>query len=338
MKTILFYSSVSSKQLFQTQKFYSIDISILKELGSEIILSNRIADAFFFWKYDFVFAYFYRKSFFLALIAALFRKNTYFTGGIDDLDADYASKKRYIIQKIFFRLCYWISKSCIIVSEADRKNVSKILNQKEKLSYSEHTIDVKEFINTEILVKDKIFTSIVWMGSEDNVKRKGIDTALKVFSLLQKTEEYADYKFIIIGRKGQGTAYVESLIEKLGLKSTVILTDEISEAAKVALLKKSKYYFQLSVYEGFGLAALEAIAAKNIVIHSGKGGLSNSIFSSGIYFNIENNLYAETNCLVKKMSGYDKKQLDRVVSYIDQYYDNNRRKEDFHRIITELTK
>lgn len=334
----LFYSSVSSKQLFQTQRFYSIDISILKDLGCKVILSNRIIDALLFWRYDFVFAYFYRKSFFVALIAALFGKSTYFTGGIDDLDADYASKRRYRIQKIFFRLCYTISKSCIVVSEADRKNISKVLNDKNKLSYSEHTIDVKSFSNIDFVAKENIFTSVVWMGNIDNVKRKGIDTALAVFSLLRMTEQYSNYKFIIMGKKGDGTTYVESLIEKFGLEDAVILTDEIPENVKVKLLQKSKYYFQLSIYEGFGLAALEALAAKNIVIHSAKGGLSNPIFSSGIYFNIENDLRVETDSLLRKMSEYDETQLDVVVDYIHQYYDNTRRKDDFRRIITEFIK
>lgn len=336
MKKVLFYSSVSSKELFYTQKFYSIDISILEDLGCKIILSNRIKDTLLFWKYDFVFAYFYRKSFFVALLAAFFGKNAYLTGGIDDLDEVYASKKRYMIQKIFFKLCYWAAKACIIVSETDRENINKFLQRKDKLAYSEHTIDIKQFLNSDATVKENLFTSIVWMGNEDNVKRKGIDTALQVFSLLHEKKQYSDYKFIIVGKKGRGTTYIESLIEKYGLKDDVVLTDEISEDAKVKLLKRSKYYFQLSIYEGFGLAALEALAARNIVIHSAKGGLSNPVFSSGIYFNIDNDLGKETDCLLKKLSKYDEKQLNVVANYISWYYDNKRRKEDFRKIITEL--
>ena len=57
------------------------------------------------------------------------------------------------------------------------------------------------------------------------------------------------------------------------------LKGEVSEEDKINLLKRSKYYFQLSLYEGFGLAALEALCADNILIHSGKGGLANSIYS-----------------------------------------------------------
>ena len=181
-----------------------------------------------------------------------------------------------------------------------------------------------------------MFTTIVWMGNKDNVKRKGVDTALKVFSLLQKNKLYADYRFLIIGKKGEGTSYVESLIEEYGLQRVVMLTDEISEETKINILLRSKYYFQLSIYEGFGLAALEALATNNIVIHSGKGGLANPIFSSGIIFNIGNDLETEMESLLKKMSIYNNEQLEEVSRFIIKQYDNSRRREDFFRIIDEL--
>ena len=69
---------------------------------------------------------------------------------------------------------------------------------------------------------------------------------------------------------------LEQLIQKLKITNKVIFTGEIEEDKKITLLKNNRYYFQLSTYEGFGIAALEALAAGNIVIHSGKGGLNDS--------------------------------------------------------------
>ena len=137
---VLFYSSVKDKELFHIQQFYKIDISILEELGCEVILSNHFIDAFLFWRYKFVFAYFYKYSFFVALVAKLFGKNTYFTGGVDALEKSLVSDREYNVQKLFFRLCYLISKTCIIVSKSDDVNVRRIVDGK-KLSYSEHTIE-----------------------------------------------------------------------------------------------------------------------------------------------------------------------------------------------------
>lgn len=96
---------MNSLELFKTQKFYQIDISILKDLGYDVLLSNRIFDSLLFWKYDILFSYFYRYSFFAALLAKCFGKKTYFTGGIDSLDSDYASAFKIFV---FTNSCYSI--------------------------------------------------------------------------------------------------------------------------------------------------------------------------------------------------------------------------------------
>lgn len=334
-RTILFYSSVPSKNLFNTQQFYRIDIDLLTQLGYKVVLSNSIFDSLKFWKYSILFAYFYRYSFFSALLARCLGKRVYFTGGIDDLDKNYASRRRYIVQRYFYILCYWVSNSCIIVSQADMKNVLRVLAKKGKLTFSEHTIEIDKFVINAFEEKDKLFSTIVWMGNENNVKRKGVDRALKVFSHLKKYKQFEDYKFIIIGKKGEGTAYLLDLINKYMLSESVYFTDEISEEEKINFLKRSKYYFQLSEYEGFGLAALEALASKNIVIHSAKGGLTNPIFSAGIHFNIDENPDIECENLFNQLLNYDNSKLTETTQVIKCYYNNTRRKHDFEKILND---
>ena len=329
-RRILFYSSVSSLELFKTQRFYQIDIALLEDLGYDILLSNRILDSLLFWKYDILFSYFYRYSFFAALLARCFGRRAYFTGGIDSLDEDYASLCNYKIQVLFFKLCYWVSNSCIVVSQSDLKNIIKIVPLKKKLSYSEHAIDTRQFVSD--LPKEKLFTTIAWMGTENNVKRKGIDTALRIFSELKKVPTYADYRFIIIGKKGEGTNWVQSIIDEYKLNDSIELTGEVSEEKKIAFLKRSKYYFQLSQYEGFGIAALEALCAKNILIHSGKGGLANPVYSDQLLFNIDNDFDDEFSMLINKISFFD---LTTSKDNLLEYYDIQRRKEDFKAIITD---
>lgn len=334
MKRVLFYSSVKDKSLFQIQKFYSIDILLLENLNYHVILSNSIIDALAFWKYDFVFAYFYRKSFFVSLIAKCFGKNTYFTGGIDALERSVNAPKNYYIQTVFMKLCYAFAKSCIIVSATDMVNVKRALGNRryDRLDFSEHVIDVSRFVGAHKKNRH-MFTSIVWMESEDNVRRKGVDTAIKVFAKLKKTKEMSDSKFVIMGKKGEGSAFLESLIEQLELSDSVYLTGEISEEEKILYLKRSEYYFQLSRYEGFGLSALEALAANNIVIHSKRGGLANPIFNNSIYYDITNDICVETESLIEKLSKYI---MSEALSYkIQEHYSLKRRENDFRKIIQE---
>ncbi len=332
-KRVLFYSSVKDKELFYIQRFYQIDISILEGLGYKVVLSNQILDAWKFWKYDFVFAYFYRYAFFVALIAKLFSKNVYFTGGIDALDKNSSSPKYYMIQKLFFKLCYWLSKSCIIVSKTDDAHVREICNGK-KLSYSEHTIDTKPFL-CNVENKENIFVTIGWQATVGNVQRKGIDISIRMFAKLHELPEYDNSKLYILGKTGEGTTYLEQIVQESEIEESVVFTGPVSEEEKVNYLKRSKFYFQLSKFEGFGVAALEALCAKNIVIHSGKGGLSNPIYNDGILLDIDQPIEKMTEDLIAKLSSFDVSCLERACDNVFANYDNERRKADFVRIIQE---
>lgn len=332
-KRVLFYSSVNDKDLFNIQRFYQVDISILEQLGYQVLLSNRISDSFKFWKYDFVFAYFYRYAFFVALVARIFGRNTYFTGGIDSLDRNLVSHKDYIVQRILFRLCYLLSKSCIIVSKTDEANVRTIVSG-QKLTYSEHTIETALF-DCNLNEKENIFVTIGWQATIGNVQRKGMDTAIRLYAKLQEMPEYHGSVLYIIGKKGEGSIYLEKIVKDLGISKKVIFTGSVSEEEKIQYLKKSKIYFQLSKFEGFGVASLEALCAKNIVIHSGKGGLSNPIYCNGILVNIDCSIEQIAEEVKRRLDSFDMTQLETVHKIICNFYNNDRRKNDFCRIINE---
>jgi len=337
-KRILFYSSVSSKELFFTQRFYYIDITLIKNLGYEVHETNRILDFLCFWKYHIAFIYFYKFGLFPAILARLFHKKVYFTGGIDALEKSTTNPRDYLLQKYLFKLCHLFSTNCILVSKSDADNVRKIYNGMlpERTSLSFHTIDVENFTNIGLSEKESIFTTIVWMGSVGNVCRKGVDEALKVYKCLSASKaEYAETKFYIIGKEGNGTDYLKKLCDELQLHEKVIFTGSIDEEHKINILKRSKYYFQLSTFEGFGIAALEALAAKNIVIHSGRGGLNQTIKDYGIKINIEDNIEEQANYIYERIPKFDSQKLIEAENYVKNNYSNIKRQKDFEIILND---
>lgn len=335
MKTVLFYSSVQDKSLFQTQKFYQIDIDILKRLGYNVILSNKIWDALKFWKYDFVFAYFFRYSLFVAAIAKLFGKKSYLTGGIDALDKNFASERSYKIQKYLFKLCYLFTTKCIIVSSEDMKHVKEIMGKHiKKLVYSEHTIETLAFAGFNMSAKEKMFTTIGWQGVISD--RKGIDKAIILFGLLSQRSEFADYALYILGRKGAYTPVLQKIIDDHHLTDKVIITGEVTEDEKINYLKRSRYYFQLSKYEGFGIAALEALIAGNVVLHSGKGGLANPIYNSHVKVEIDADLESQVQRIADELSAINYDDISRESAKCRLYYDNKRRMDDLSKVLPDF--
>jgi glycosyltransferase involved in cell wall biosynthesis len=335
-KKVFFYSSVSDVKLFTTQMFYKTDIDILRGLDFEVNVTNKIFDFLFFWKYDIAFIYFYKYGFFVSLISGFFGKKVYFTGGIDDLDEAYTTHRKYLIQKYFFKLCYFFSNSCILVSSTDKENVMKIFNGvlPKKIKTSFHAIQVENFLCHNIKDKGYDFSTIVWMGGKENVVRKGVDKSLELFKyLVENFPEYSNSKFIIIGRKGSGTDYLKEIIMHLDINEKVVFTGEVDENVKINILKMSKIYMQLSKYEGFGVAAAEALAAQNIVINSGKGGLKDSVGSFGIQVNIDEDIYKQFSTVHEKIIKVDDEFLKSGEQYIINNFSYDIRMNDFKKIL-----
>lgn len=330
-KKVLFYSSVKDKESFKLVQFYNIDITILKDLGYEVLLSNSIADAWKFWKYDFVFAYFYRYSFFVALIARIFGKRSYFTGGIDSLNQNNIGTRDYNIQSILFKLCYSICCRAIVVSQTDMENIKAIVRNTKKLAYSEHTIPVDKY-HADIKQKKEIFVTIGWTAIS-SIERKGIDKAIKVFAKLQSYSEFSNSKLVLAGTPGDGEGYLLQLIKDNNIEDKVDIRGNISEEEKIHLLEDAKYYFQLSSFEGFGLAALEAVCAKCILIHSGRGGLSNPIYKDEILINIDGELDSEAKLLYTRLLQFDDKKIESSYKRVLDNYGNERRKKEFEQIL-----
>jgi len=331
---VLFYSSVKYKKLFNIQRFYHTDIELIHNLGYDVFLSNKISDFLCFWKYDIAFIYFYKFGLFPAIISRVLFKKVFFTGGIDNLEKKVTKPNDYMIQKIFFKLCYLFSTNCILVSTSDEHNVRNIYNGKlpKRTFLSYHTIDVDNFKVNDSYHKENIFSTIAWMENIENVYRKGVDKSIEVFKGLSELDEYVDSKFYIIGKEGDGSDYLKKLCLDFNIVDKVIFTGSIDEEQKIEILKRSKYYFQLSLYEGFGIAALEALAAKNIVIHSGNGGLKDVIKNFGIKVDIDTSVKAQVDFLYSKILSFNSTLLADSYEYVKENFSNYKRQNDLKQI------
>jgi len=328
-RKILFYSSVRDKQTFYTH-FYKMDIEMLEELGFDVELCNT-STPFFRKKYDAAFLYFYRKSLLPCILARLFGKKAYFTGGIDDLNKDTTSLRRYVIQYIFFFWCYIFSTKCIVISYADLQNIYKVigrdfLNKIVVIPSCLYRDTQKYYCERE---KENIFTTICFFEHDSNFYRKGIDRTLILFSGLQKYPEFAESKLYVIGKHGKNNYLLEKYISNLDLDN-VVITDRISDEEKYDILSRSKYYFQLSRYEGFGLAALEALYFRNIIIHSNKGGLSDFMKDFGIIYDEKTD---NTDSIYNKIKMLDERHIDEAPQWVLSHFSYNTRKTGLARVL-----
>ncbi|HQL01633.1 MAG TPA: glycosyltransferase, partial [Smithellaceae bacterium] len=253
-KKVLFYAAVRDPALFRTMGFYATDIKILEDCGYEVTPTNRLLDFFKYGRYDLAFIYFWTKGLLPAIVAKGLGKKVLFTGGIDALDRGFNRRALdYLIKKWLFRACAALSDANIIVSLSDLANVRQTGVDVSSLHLVPHVIDAQRYAH-DGRRKQNWITTVAWMGTKENVQRKGLDRLLRVFGEFVQMDN--GYTLMLIGPGGEGSAYLARMASDLDIAGRVVFTGEVAEEEKIRLLKESKYYFQLSAYEGFGISAI----------------------------------------------------------------------------------
>lgn len=120
---------------------------------------------------------------------------------------------------------------------------------------------------------------VIYLGTLE--PRKNIERLIKAYSML-KRETMSPVKLVIVGRKGWKYDPVFELIEKLGLKEEIIFTGYVPQEDIPLLLCGSLVFMFPSLYEGFGLPPLEAMACGVPVITSNAASLPEVVGDAGI--------------------------------------------------------
>ena len=157
------------------------------------------------------------------------------------------------------------------VSNSLKKTTNKLFTIKNDIQVIYNFIDTQKYdklhqlkCNRSAIAKpnERILTHV---SNFRPVKR--IEDVIKVFYEVQKK---IPSKLILIG-EGPERAKIENLVNKLQISDDVLFLGNSSEVSKI--LCYSDVFLLPSQTESFGLAALEAMAAKTAVISTNTGGL-----------------------------------------------------------------
>ena len=116
--------------------------------------------------------------------------------------------------------------------------------------------------------------------------RKNLIAAVRaLWYLHHKSHQFDKIKLVISSGKNWLSSSLFTAIEKLGLAGSVIFTGPVSEAAKIVLLANARLFIFASLYEGFGLPILEAMAAGTPVIAGNNSALPEVVGEAGVLVN-----------------------------------------------------
>lgn len=174
------------------------------------------------------------------------------------------------------------SSRIITVSDFSKSELLKYTSAKSK-NITRIYCGVNEEFNTSKLELNKELPEkfILFVG---NIKsHKNIITLLKAYKVLSKKE----FKLVILGKKdgflSQDNAVFE-YIDKNNLSKNVFFTGFLSDKQVKEVYKRASLFVFPSLYEGFGLPILEAMACGVPVISSSKASLKEVGGEACIYF------------------------------------------------------
>ena len=289
MKACL-YSNVSDKELFCRVGFYRDDINALQLKFDNVIATNSLAELY---KYrpNLVVSYFYSKSLFVAMICRAIGCKVVITGGADQISPLMLKGWRLQIRRASAFACLLFADRVLLSCSEDIANFTKLCFGfhflLRKLHQVNHVVTPSPMPRSLVGDRSNLFSAftLCWMGTESNVRRKGVDRSIRLIALLRRIG--VDASLDIAGTSGPGRALIENLSADLGVTEYVRFFGPISEDEKNCRFAQGRIYIQLSEYEGFGVAAAEAFFSGMIVVHSNKGGLRDVIGELGVIVNVD---------------------------------------------------
>lgn len=119
--------------------------------------------------------------------------------------------------------------------------------------------------------------------------RKNVKALINAVSLLKK-EDHFPYRLVLPGKRNRDFDQLDALIEALGLAGDVIFTDYVPVSELPYFYSAATVMVYPSLYEGFGLPPLEAMACGTAVLSSRATSLPEVLGDAALYFDPMNSM------------------------------------------------
>ena len=122
---------------------------------------------------------------------------------------------------------------------------------------------------------------VLYVGTLE--KRKNVEVLIKALGMLR--EKGKKYTLVVVGKKGWKYENVFRLIRRYKLKDQIIFTGYVPKVDLPMFYNLAKVFVYPSLYEGFGLPPLEAMACGCPVISSNVSSIPEVVGDAGILIN-----------------------------------------------------
>lgn len=173
----------------------------------------------------------------------------------------------------------------IAVSQSTKRDLTHHLGiPEERISVVYEGVDHKVFRPLLPPPGSFEYPFILFVGSEH--PRKNLSILLRAFGKLKEERRFGDFKLVKVGKAGGREAAFRrqtmEVVDALRLTRDVIFTDYVLEEELPAYYSGAECFVLPSLYEGFGLPVLEAMACGCPVIISNRASLPEIAGGAGV--------------------------------------------------------
>jgi glycosyltransferase involved in cell wall biosynthesis len=250
----------------------------------------------------------------LPLLRELSRNKTRTVVTIHDLGYEYLPNYYHIPNFLYLnKSTEWAVKwanALIAVSEATRIDlINKMHCDSKKIFVVHEGVDITKFKNQNSKIKkDFIFRKygigekyILFVGTIQ--PRKNLERLIEAFSLVRKSFGNLDLELIIIGKPGWMYEPILVAPKKYGVEEYVRFLNFVPEEDLVLLYRYAQVFCLPSLFEGFGLPVLEAMASGCPVVVSDSSSLPEIVGDAGIH--VDTLSYISIASGIKRILGND---------------------------------
>jgi glycosyltransferase involved in cell wall biosynthesis len=193
--------------------------------------------------------------------------------------------KAVIIERLTLKRALKRANSVFVVSENTKKDLLKKFKYPENRIFITHCA-ASDFFKTQIEQKEiEKFRAkmkypekfILAVGTLE--PRKNFSTLIRSFSTIKKW--YPDYKLIIVGKKGWKFRQIEETLKKYKLENDVLFPGYLKDSELKNTYKLATVFVFPSLYEGFGIPPLEAMASGCPVVCSNVASMPEVVGEAG---------------------------------------------------------
>ena len=176
-----------------------------------------------------------------------------------------------------YQLANWTKQSIenadaiVTISESSKKDILDNYSVSEKqvtVSYPGHSDAYKPVSDQKLInrVKEKYQISgdyVLFLGTVQ--PRKNLKRLIEAFSKIAKENDNKNLSLVVVGKIhgiGRQAWMFEEIVDlpkKLGIEKQVVFTDYVSDEDAVLLMNGARAYLLPSLWEGFGIPAVDAM-------------------------------------------------------------------------------